>query len=209
DKQQRLQPIGVEGELYIAGEGLARGYLNRPELTAERFVDNPFAPGERMYRTGDLAKWLPDGSIEYLGRIDHQVKIRGYRIELGEVEAQLLKTASVREAVVTVREDEGGRKELCAYFVADRELTVRELRGALSQELPDYMIPSHFVQLEKMPLTPNGKLDHKALPAPEGSAAAREEYVAPRSEAEKTLAAVWQAVLGAERIGVKDHFFEL
>ncbi|WP_157243976.1 non-ribosomal peptide synthetase, partial [Paenibacillus elgii] len=169
DEQRRIQPIGIAGEMYVAGEGLARGYLNRPELTAARFVDNPYEHGERMYRTGDLARWLPDGNLEYLGRIDHQVKIRGYRIELGEVEAQLLKVASMHEATVLAREDANGQKYLVAYFVASQELTVSDLRGALAEELPGYMIPSYFVQLEQMPLTPNGKLDRKALPAPEGS----------------------------------------
>ncbi|WP_223275548.1 non-ribosomal peptide synthetase, partial [Paenibacillus elgii] len=206
---EHLQPIGVAGELCIAGDGLARGYLNRPELTAEKFVDNPFAAGERMYRTGDLARWMPDGNIEYLGRIDNQVKIRGFRIELGEVEAQLLKAASVQEAVVIAREDEAGQKQLCAYFVADTEMTVGELRSTLSQELPSYMMPSYFVQLTKMPLSPNGKIDRKALPAPEGSIQTGVEYVAPRTPMEQTLISVWQSVLGTPVIGVLDSFFDL
>ncbi|PUA36864.1 non-ribosomal peptide synthetase, partial [Paenibacillus elgii] len=209
DAHHQAVPVGVAGELCIAGVGLARGYLNRPDLTAEKFVDNPFEPGERMYRTGDLAKWLPDGTIEYLGRIDHQVKIRGYRIELGEIEEQLLKLASVQEAIVIAHDDASGQKQLCAYFVADRTMTVGELRGELSGELPGYMIPSHFVQLERMPLTPNGKIDRKALPTPQGNASTGADYVAPRSEEEKVLADVWQAVLGAERVGATDHFFEL
>nr|WP_280922048.1 non-ribosomal peptide synthetase [Paenibacillus sp. PvR133] len=205
-----LQPIGVPGELCIAGEGLARGYLNRPELTVEKFVECPFTPGGRMYRTGDLARWLPDGNIEYMGRIDHQVKIRGYRIELGEVEAQVLKVASVQEAVVIAREDEAGQKHLCAYFVADKPLAASELRSALAEDLPTYMIPSYFVQLERMPLTHSGKLDRKALPAPESSVLVGTEYVAPRTPAEQTLVAVWQKVLGTGRpIGVMDNFFEL
>ncbi|WP_340018591.1 non-ribosomal peptide synthase/polyketide synthase [Paenibacillus sp. FSL H3-0457] len=205
-----LQPVGVPGELCIAGEGLARGYLNRPELTAEKFVECPFAPGGRMYRTGDLARWLPDGNIEYMGRIDHQVKIRGYRIELGEVEAQVLKAASVQEGVVIAREDEAGQKQLCAYFVADKPLAASELRSALAEDLPAYMIPSYFVQLERMPLTHSGKLDRKALPAPESSMLVGTEYVAPRTAAEQTLVAVWQKVLGTGRpIGVMDNFFEL
>ncbi|TPG89204.1 amino acid adenylation domain-containing protein [Brevibacillus laterosporus] len=207
--QNQQQPIGVAGELCIAGAGLARGYLNRPELTAEKFVNNPFLPSERMYRTGDLARWMSDGNIEYLGRIDHQVKIRGYRIELGEVEVQLLKAESVREAVVVAREDGIGQKALCAYFVADRELTVSELRGALSQEMPSYMIPSYFVQLERMPLTMNGKLDRKALPAPGGSMQTGTEYVAPQTSVEKTLISIWQAVLGSQPIGVLDNYFDL
>ncbi|WP_339373115.1 amino acid adenylation domain-containing protein, partial [Paenibacillus elgii] len=208
NEENMPQPIGVAGELCVAGDGLARGYLNRPELTAEKFVNNPFVPGERMYRTGDLARWLPDGSIEYLGRIDHQVKIRGYRIELGEVEAHLLKTASVLEAVVVAREDEAGPKQLYAYFVADRELTVRELRESLSQALPAYMIPSYFIQLKQMPLTINGKVDRKALPTPEGRGNTEIEYVAPRTSTEQTLISVWQDVLGVETIGILDNFFD-
>ncbi|WP_438498695.1 AMP-binding protein, partial [Paenibacillus sp. IHBB 3054] len=162
---RQLQPIGVAGELCIAGDGLARGYLNRPELTAEKFVDNPFEPGTRMYRSGDLARWLPEGNLEYLGRIDHQVKIRGYRIECGEIEAQLMAHAHIREAVVMAREDEQGQAYLCAYLVSDEAVPVPELRAQLATQLPDYMIPSYFVELEKLPLTPNGKVDRKALPA--------------------------------------------
>ncbi|BFH13822.1 hypothetical protein J6TS7_53130 [Paenibacillus dendritiformis] len=205
----QLLPVGIAGELCISGAGVARGYLNRPELTAEKFVDNPFEPGGRMYRTGDLAKWLPDGTIAYLGRIDHQVKIRGYRIELGEVEAQLLKTASVREAVAIAREDGDGQPYLCAYIVADKELTSGDLRSALSQALPGYMVPSCFVQLEHMPLTPNGKIDRKALPAPDGSMQTGADYVAPRTAVEAELAQTWQEVLGIPRIGVKDNFFDI
>ncbi|UHA73547.1 non-ribosomal peptide synthase/polyketide synthase [Paenibacillus sp. 481] len=212
-RHNQLQPIGVAGELCIAGVGLARGYVNRPELTAEKFVtipfSGPFAASERMYRTGDLARWMPDGNIEYLGRFDHQVKIRGYRIELGEIEAQLLKVSTVRDSVVVARDDDSGQKVLCAYFVADSELTVNQLREELAQDLPSYMIPSYFVQLEQLPLSANGKIDRKALPAPEGSMHSDTEYVAPRTEVEATLAAVWQAVLGVQRVGVRDHFFEL
>ncbi|NEN85515.1 non-ribosomal peptide synthetase [Paenibacillus elgii] len=204
-----LQPAGVPGELYIGGRGVARGYLNRPELSAEKFVDDPFEPGGRMYRTGDAARWLPDGNIEYLGRLDDQVKIRGYRIELGEVEAQLLKTESVQEAVVIAREDEAGQKQLCAYVVSDRELAIGELRNALSQTLPEYMIPSYFVQLPQLPLTPNGKVDRKALPAPKESMATGTDYVAPRTVVEQALASVWQAVLGIGKVGVNDRFFAL
>ncbi|GMX62344.1 plipastatin non-ribosomal peptide synthetase PpsE [Paenibacillus elgii] len=208
DSQLQLLPVGVAGELCVAGVGLARGYLNRPELTAEKFVDNPFAPGERMYRTGDLARWLPDGSIEYMGRIDHQVKIRGYRIEIGEVEEQLLKIASVQEAIVIAREDASGQSQLCAYFVAQAKLKATELKEAMAKELPGYMIPSHFVQLERMPLTPNGKIDRKALPVPEASHY-ETEYVAPRTLLEMKLVQIWQEVLGLDKIGIKDDFFEL
>ncbi|XOS94519.1 amino acid adenylation domain-containing protein [Brevibacillus laterosporus] len=209
DEHLRLQPVGVKGELYIAGEGLARGYLNRPELTNDRFVSNPFVPGERMYKTGDLARWLADGNIEYLGRIDHQVKIRGYRIELGEVETQLLNIESVQEAIVIAHEDQSGEKYLCSYFVADSELTVSELRRALSQQLPDYMIPAYFVQLERMPLTANGKLDRKALPTPEESLKTGREYVAPRTQVEEKLAQIWQEVLGLSQVGITENFFEI
>ncbi|MEW9702929.1 amino acid adenylation domain-containing protein [Paenibacillus sp. SI8] len=206
---QQLQPIGVAGELCIAGVGVARGYLNRPELTAEKFTDDPFADGQRMYRTGDLARWLPDGNIEYLGRIDHQVKIRGYRIELGEVESQLLNVEAVLEAVVVAREDENGQKLLCAYYVAEIDLTAGELRSCLSETLPSYMVPTYLVQLEQMPLSPNGKIDRKALPAPEGSIQAGMAYVAPRTEVEAMLAQIWQQILGLERVSVKDNFFDI
>ncbi|WP_339788681.1 amino acid adenylation domain-containing protein [Paenibacillus sp. FSL R7-0313] len=208
DAHLQLVPPGVDGELCVAGVGLARGYLNQPELTAEKFVEHPFAPGERLYRTGDLARWLPDGNMEYLGRIDHQVKIRGFRIEVGEIEEQLLQINSVQETIVIAREGKSGQ-ELCAYLVASLPLTLGELRSALAQKLPNYMIPAHFVQLPRMPLTPNDKIDRKALPAPEGNALTGGAYVAPRNEAERTLAAVWQAVLNADRVGVTDHFFEL
>ncbi|MGG4216520.1 amino acid adenylation domain-containing protein, partial [Paenibacillus alvei] len=210
---EQLQPIGVAGELCIGGVGVARGYLNRPKLTAEKFVKDPFASGEagyeRIYRTGDLARWMPDGNIEYLGRIDHQVKIRGYRIELGEVESQLLKVESVREAVVTARADETGQKQMVAYYVARQEIGVSELRSELGRELPSYMVPSYFVQLEQMPLSPNGKIDRKALPAPEGSLQTGADYVAPRTWVEVKLAHIWQDVLGLTQVGVKENFFEI
>ncbi|UHA73609.1 non-ribosomal peptide synthetase [Paenibacillus sp. 481] len=211
NEQQHLQPIGVIGELYIAGKGVARGYVNRPELTEEKFVDNPFVSGQRMYRTGDLARWLPNGNVEFIGRIDDQVKIRGYRIELGEVEAQLAKVTSVKEAAVIVIADEAGHKQLCAYFVAEaeHELTVSELRSELSQALPTYMVPSYFMQVDKMPLTSNGKLDRKALPAPEGGIQTGVEYVAPRTAVEQALVSVWQDVLGASTISIHDSFFDL
>ncbi|OAB44753.1 non-ribosomal peptide synthetase [Paenibacillus glacialis] len=209
DSANHIQPIGIAGELCISGVGLARGYINRAELTAEKFVAHPFFHGERMYRTGDLVRWLPDGNIEYLGRIDHQVKLRGYRIELGEVESQLLSLISLQEAVVIAREDDSGQKQLCAYFVAAREITANELRNALGKELPNYMIPSYFVQLQAMPLTTNGKLDRKALPAPEGSVQTGTDYVAPRTDTENQLAQLWQEVLGLQQIGVHDNFFDI
>ncbi|MES2939940.1 MAG: amino acid adenylation domain-containing protein, partial [Pseudomonadota bacterium] len=211
DEGFNLVPQGVPGELCIAGVGLARGYIGRAELTAERFVPDPFGnPGERMYRTGDLARWLPDGSIEYLGRIDQQVKIRGFRIELGEIEAQLAAQAGVREAVVLAREDIPGDTRLVAYVVpqADSDLEATTLRTQLQRQLPDYMVPAHFVVLDALPLTPNGKLDRKALPAPDTSRG-ETGYVAPRTPTEATLASIWAEVLNVDRIGIHDNFFEL
>ncbi|MGW8444293.1 non-ribosomal peptide synthase/polyketide synthase [Paenibacillus sp. S33] len=209
DRSMQLQPVGAWGELIVGGDGVARGYRNRPDLTAEKFIDSPFRSGERCYRTGDLVRWNADGTLEYKGRIDAQVKIRGYRIELGEVEAQLLKLEAVREAVVIAREDEQGQKQLCAYVVTHTKVAANELRSALSQELPGYMVPSYFVQLEKLPLTPNGKVDRRALPQPEGSVDSGEDYVAARTEVERTLVSVWKSVLGIEQIGVLDNFFYL
>ncbi|MCL2427252.1 MAG: amino acid adenylation domain-containing protein, partial [Oscillospiraceae bacterium] len=203
----KLSPIGVPGELCISGDGLARGYLNRLELTAEKFISNPFAPGTRMYRTGDLARWLPDGNIEFLGRIDNQVKVRGFRIELGEIERRLLEDEDVKEATVVVREDKLGDRYLCAYIVSDSNIQVSELRKQLSASLPDYMMPSYFVQLGTLPLTPSGKVDRKALPEPESGV--QNEYVAPRDSVEEILAQVWCEVLGCEKVGINDNFFEL
>jgi hypothetical protein len=199
-------PVGVPGELYVGGAGVARGYLNRPELTAERFVEDPFAPG-RLYRTGDRVRWMADGTLEYLGRLDEQVKIRGFRIELGEIEAALRQAPGVRDCTVVVREDEIGDRRLVAYVVGDAEAQM--LRDRLRQSLPEYMVPAAFVALERLPLTANGKLDRKALPAPEGDAYARRSYEAPLGEVEAALAEIWGEVLGVERVGRWDHFFEL
>ncbi|MBC7730854.1 MAG: amino acid adenylation domain-containing protein, partial [Bacteriovorax sp.] len=205
-----LQPVpqGVAGQLYIAGDGVARGYLKRPDLTAERFVPDPFGavPGARMYMTGDLARYLADGSIEYLGRIDSQVKIRGFRIELGEIEAALAAVDGVREALVLAREDVAGDKRLVAYIVGQADTPA--LRSALLQSLPDYMVPSQFVQMDAFPLNANGKVDRKALPAPDLTANAA-VYLAPRTAQEATLAAIWAEVLKIERVGIEDNFFEL
>ena len=211
DGQGEPVPIGVAGELYIGGAGVARGYLNRPELTAERFVADPFAgkPGARMYRTGDLGRWLADGNIEFLGRNDFQVKIRGFRIELGEIEARLLEHAGVREAVVLAREDSAGDKRLVAYYTGGEELGAEALRAHLAASLPDYMVPAAYVRLDALPLTPNGKLDRKALPAPDGAAYASRRYEAPRGEVEETLARLWAELLKVERVGRHDNFFEL
>ncbi|WP_139487923.1 non-ribosomal peptide synthetase [Brevibacillus dissolubilis] len=202
-----LCPVGVIGELYIAGDGLARGYHNRPDLTAERFVADPFAPGKRMYRTGDLARWLPDGNLEFLGRIDHQVKIRGYRIELGEIETQLLKAPTIQEAIVIAREDKDNNNYLCAYIISEKEWTAADVREWLESELPDYMIPAYVVQLERWPLTPNDKVDRKALPEPDRSVSTGTSYEAPRNDVEEKLVEVWRDVIGVADIGINHHFF--
>ncbi|WP_127573070.1 non-ribosomal peptide synthetase, partial [Paenibacillus xylaniclasticus] len=209
DIENQLQPINVPGEICIAGDGVARGYLNREELTAEKFVFDPFVPGGRMYRTGDLGRWLPDGNIEYLGRMDAQVKIRGYRIELGEIESALLKLEPVKEAAVVAVEEANGDKALSAYIVCDGELSVAELRSGLSRTLPSHMIPPHYVQLDQMPLTTSGKLDRKALPKLKAGALRGPVYIAPRTETEARLAEIWLEVLGIEQVGVTDDFFAL
>ncbi|WP_042703975.1 alpha/beta fold hydrolase, partial [Azospirillum sp. B506] len=203
-------PLGVVGELYLGGSGLARGYLNRPGLTAERFVADPFSgDGGRLYRTGDLVRQRADGVIEYVGRIDHQVKIRGFRIELGEVEARLRAQDGVREAAVVARDGSSG-KRLVGYVVPAVQAEdgfAERLRAGLKAALPDYMVPAHIVTLERLPLTPNGKLDRKALPEPE--VASTSAQVAPRSEAERALAALWCELLRLDSVGVTDNFFEL
>jgi amino acid adenylation domain-containing protein/non-ribosomal peptide synthase protein (TIGR01720 family) len=210
DKKRRPQPVGMTGELYIAGDGLARGYLNRPELTTEKFVPDPFVPGERMYLTGDLARWLPDGNIEYLGRIDHQVKIRGFRIELGEIENRLQSYEAIKEAVVITKEGKEGSKYLCGYIVAQEEINVTEVKEYLSKELPEYMIPAYIIQLEKIPLTSSGKADRKALPEPDGSSITTGTgYEAPRNEIENILVEIWQEVLEITNIGINNNFFAL
>jgi len=209
DKYNKLQPIGVVGELCITGDGLARGYLNRQELTAEKFVDNPSEPGTRMYKTGDHARWLQDGNIEFMGRIDHQVKIRGYRIELGEIENKLLSHEAVKEAVVIARADNNGNGYLCAYIAESKQLTIADLRKHLAKDLPDYMIPTYFIQIDKLPLTPNGKVDKKALPEPDGNISTGVEYEAPRNATEEKLVDIWREVLGVKELGINDNFFEL
>jgi acyl-coenzyme A synthetase/AMP-(fatty) acid ligase/acyl carrier protein len=209
-------PIGVEGELYLGGTCLARCYLGRPELTAQRFVPDPFAePGGRMYRTGDRSRQLADGRLEFLGRIDLQVKIRGFRIEPGEIEAAIALHPEVRDGVVVTREDHPGDRRLIAYVVGrdgldpDPGARVRALRAFLAERLPDHMVPSWFVFLAELPLTPNGKIDRRALPAPEGFDAGRREFVPPRTPFEEQIASIWSEVLGVERVGAGDNFFEL
>ncbi|UCH97619.1 MAG: amino acid adenylation domain-containing protein, partial [Candidatus Aminicenantes bacterium] len=235
DKYERPVPIKVAGELCIGGAGVARGYLNNPELTAEKFIlahsswliadrrEKKASSSEELpiscqlsaiscfYKTGDLARWLPDGNMEFLGRMDHQVKIRGFRIELGEIESQLEKYNGIQEAVVLAKEDQNGEKYLCAYIVPvdDCSLSVPELRQNLSQQLPDYMIPSYFVKLAEIPLIPSGKTDRRALPAPAFKAGDDYNYTAPRNEIEEKLAKIWSEVLNVPAIGIDDNFFEL
>ncbi|WP_412676924.1 amino acid adenylation domain-containing protein [Bacillus siamensis] len=208
DASRNLVPIGVIGEMYISGPGVARGYWNRPDLTAEKFIENPFIPGAKMYKTGDLAKRLKDGNLVYIGRADEQVKIRGHRIELGEIEAAMHNAEAVQKAAVTVKEEDG-LNQLCAYYVSDKPIAAAQLREQLSSELPDYMVPSYFVRLDDMPLTSNGKINRKALPAPEASLQHTAEYVPPGNEAESKLADLWQEVLGISRAGIKHNFFDL
>ncbi|ASS75463.1 hypothetical protein CIG75_11070 [Tumebacillus algifaecis] len=209
DEQGQPVPIGVPGELYVGGAGLARGYLNRAELTAERFVQNQFGPG-RLYKSGDLARFLPDGQLQYLGRIDHQVKVRGFRIELGEIEAALEQHPSVREALVVAWDEVPGEKRLVAYVVADRSLTGGDLRAYVKERLPEYMVPSVFMQIDAFPLTGNGKVDRRALPAPEsGRRDVSTQYAAPKNELQRQLAIIWQEALGIEQVGIYDNFFDL
>jgi amino acid adenylation domain-containing protein len=212
DEEMQLVPNGVKGEIYIGGPGLARGYLDRPALTAERFLPDPCStvPGARLYRTGDQGSRREDGCVEYFGRLDLQVKIRGFRIELGEIESLLADYPGVRQAVVIVREDVPGDRKLVAYLVAGEEVTAGLLRDYLGERLPDYMVPSAFVMLEAMPLTPNRKIDRRALPAPSPSRGLNEaNYVAPRDPIEEVLAVIWSEMLGLARVGVEDNFFSL
>ena len=217
DAHMEPVPAGVAGELYIGGVQIARGYLHRAHLTAERFVASPFVDGDRLYKTGDLARYLPDGNLEFLGRTDFQVKLRGFRIELGEIEARLGEYPGVRETVVTAVDDADGEKRLVAYYTAEldagagsaTEISVDALRAHMLALLPEYMVPAAYVQLDALPLSPNGKLDRKALPAPDGGAYAARVYEAPAGEIETALAAIWCELLGVERVGRDDNFFEL
>ncbi|HEY0728959.1 MAG TPA: non-ribosomal peptide synthetase, partial [Pyrinomonadaceae bacterium] len=214
DQHMQLAPVGVTGELYIGGDGLARDYLRRPELTAEKFVPHPYStePGARLYRTGDLVRYLSDGNIEFLKRVDQQVKLRGFRIELGEIEAALQEHQAVRESIVMVREEIPGDKQIVAYVVKDPEFqsTTEELRNWLRTRLPAYMMPSSFVVLDELPLNANGKVDRRALPAPDAAQHAGEEtFIAPRTPEEKTIAEIWAEVLDGRPISVGANFFEL
>ena len=214
NSQLQPQPVGIRGELHIGGSGVARGYLNRPDLTAAKFIHDPFstAKGARLYKTGDVARYLPDGNIEFLGRTDDQVKVRGFRVELGEIEALLSQFHGIDMAVVVPREDARGEKTLVAYFVPAKEPapTGSELREFLKERLPDYMLPSSFVKLETMPLTPNGKVDRRTLPAPSAADSTEtESLTAPKDALESQLVRIWESILGKHPIGVRQSFFDL
>ncbi len=210
DQKSELVPVGITGEICIGGIGLSRGYLNRPELTAEKFISNPFSKehGTRLYRTGDMGRWLPDGNIAYLGRMDDQIKVRGYRIELGEIEKVLNQSDSVHQAVVLANTDKKGNKHLIGYVVPRGMFDKQAIRDYLSRKLPEYMVPSLWVELDKLPLTSNGKIDRKTLPDPDLTGMLA-EYVAPANETERVLAELWRELLGIERVGIYDNFFDL
>jgi tyrocidine synthetase-3 len=209
DANQQLVPVGIVGELYVGGDGVGRGYLNRETLMKEKFISNPHNPAEKLYRSGDLARWLPGGEMEYLGRIDHQVKIRGFRIELGEVENSLLQHPAITEAVVLTKEERDGSICLCAYLQSASKLTVSELRKFMLAALPEYMIPSYFVYVDRIPMTANGKVDRRQLPEPSMQMDDGVEYVAPSNTIEAKLVRIWEEALGVSPIGVDQSFFEL
>ncbi|MCX7746300.1 MAG: amino acid adenylation domain-containing protein [Clostridia bacterium] len=209
DEDRKLLPIGAAGEIYVGGDGVGRGYLSRPELTAQRFVSSPYNREEILYKSGDLARYLPDGDIEYLGRIDQQVKIRGHRVELGEIESRLREHPCIKEAIVIAQEGDTGNKQLCAYFAADKDLTVQEIRCFVAATLPGYMIPSHFAVIERIPLTQNGKLDIKALQNLSKQLSVETEYIKPTTELELKLEAIFSEILGIPKLGVDGNFFEL
>ena len=210
DQYLQSMPIGVPGELHIGGLGIARGYLNRPELTIEKFIDNPFKAGEKLYKTGDLVRYKFDGNLEFLGRIDSQVKIRGFRIELTEIETVLNQYSSIKQSVVIAREDSPGIKRLVAYLVGNKhENKIEEIRYYLKQKLPPYMVPSAFVFLEEIPVTPNGKVDHRALPIPETTYSLASEFATPKNHIEERLTTIWAEVLRLEKVSIHDNFFEL
>lgn len=208
-KSFEIVPIGVSGKIFISGVGVSSGYLNKPELTKEKFITNPFIEGERMYDTGDLGRWLPDGTVEFMGRKDNQVKIRGFRIELEEIEAVLLQYSKELVDVIVEAKDSNGEKNLIAYFVTNTTIDKLAIRTYLQEKLPEYMIPSFYIELESFPLTANGKIDRKALPNVTGDDLIRKEYVAPNNEIEAKLISIWEEVLGVEKVGITDDFFEL
>ena len=212
----KICPVGIAGELCISGHNLGRGYLHRPDLTAEKFLDNPFCSDEekvngygKIYKTGDLAKWLPDGNIEVIGRIDFQVKIRGFRVELGEIEAKFIENILIEDAVVLAIEDSGGNKFLCGYYVSKDVLNKDDIRNDMLDRLPDYMVPRIFVHMDKFPITPNGKVDRKGMPKPDITKELTLKYVAPSTPVEKKIAEIWRLVLGLDKVGIKDNFFDL
>jgi len=212
DRYMQPVPVGVSGELYIGGVQVARGYINRQDLTVEKFIPDPFSdnPKARLYKTGDLVRYLPDGNIVYLGRIDYQVKVRGFRVEPGEIESVLGQHPAVREAVVLAREDVPDDKRLVAYIVpVQLPPGINELRNFLKEKLPEYMVPEVFMFLDAMPLTPNGKMDRCALPAPQGKRRSERAYVSPQNELEKIIAGIWQELLQVEKVGIHDNFFDL
>ena len=209
NESKQLQPTGVIGEIYIGGFGLAHGYLNQKKLTEERFIESPFKKEELIYMTGDLGRWYPDGNVEFIGRKDDQVKIRGYRIELGEIEATLDRVEAIKQSVVIVKEAVNGNKQLIAYVVSEEEIDVQKVRDYLHEKLPSYMIPNFYIPLKDMPLNSNGKVDRKALPSPENSISNKNKYIAPSTETELQLVRIWEEILDIEKIGIKDHFFEL
>jgi acyl-CoA synthetase (AMP-forming)/AMP-acid ligase II len=214
DRNLQPVPVGVAGELYVGGPALARGYLNQPALTAAKFIPHPFSdqPGARLYKTGDMARYLPDGNVEFMRRLDYQVKVRGFRIELEEIESVLSRHEGVREALVAAYESAPGEKHLIAYIVPSQSAppSVQELQQLIREHLPAYMLPAAFIILEAFPLSPNGKIDRKALPAPDlETLAPANTYVEPSTPLEETLVGIWEEVLGRKRIGVFDNFFEV
>ena len=209
DQARQPLPPGAVGEIYISGDGVARGYLNRPELTTDRFVENPFIPGQRMYKTGDLGKYLENGEIQYLGRIDNQVKVNGFRIEMGEIEAGLLTHPQISDGVVDTRLDHNQDRYLVAYYISREDLAVGQLREHLSRLLPDYMIPTRYVRVDEIPLTANGKVNREKLPDPKGEVVVATSYQPPRNSKENMLVELWQEILGVNRVGINDNFFEL
>ena len=209
DERMRLLPMGAVGELCVGGDQVASGYLNREELTKEKFVDNPFRPGERIYRTGDLVRWMPDGNIAFIGRKDLQIKLRGYRIELGEIETALSLVPELMQACVIAQKDKNGNERLVGYIVTEGEPDTEKLQDILAKRLPEYMVPKMWVRLDEMPLNKNGKIDRRALPEPEGTIHTKREYVAPRTDSEEQLAEIWKELLGIERVGIYDNFFEM
>lgn len=208
DDYLKMIPVGVIGKIYISGAGLAKGYLNKPELTDLKFIRNPYKKDEKIYDSGDLGRWLPDGGIEFLGRSDNQVKIRGFRIELGEIESVLTTYSEIRQVIVQAK-DVNNQKVLVAYYISEEEINKADLRLYLMKKIPEYMIPGFYVKMEKFPVTPNGKIDHKSLPDITDSDIIKKEYVAPQNSTQTKLVEIWENVLGINKIGINDNFFEL